>query len=84
MIVRKSIAQAIPKSQYYYQSRSGNRLFELGLSPLALTIVGSSSKEDLNAMDAILADQGASAFAQAFLAQKGIPNPFIGGRYEEA
>jgi type IV secretion/conjugal transfer VirB4 family ATPase len=78
------IAQAIPKSQYYYQSRSGNRLFELGLSPLALTIVGSSSKEDLNAMDAILADQGASAFAQAFLAQKGIPNPFIGGRYEEA
>jgi len=28
------IAQAIPKAQYYYQSRSGNRLFELGLSRL--------------------------------------------------
>jgi type IV secretion system protein VirB4 len=68
------IAQAIPKAQYYYQSRSGNRLFELGLSPLALTIVGSSSKDDLNAMDAILARTGPHGFAETFLARKNVRN----------
>lgn len=66
------IAQAIPKAQYYYQSRSGNRLFELGLSPTALAIVGSSSKEDLSTMDTVLAQVGRDGFADTFLARKGV------------
>jgi type IV secretion system protein VirB4 len=74
------IAQAIPKAQYYYQSRSGNRLFELGLSPTALTIVGSSNKDDLNAMDTVLAQHGHEGFAAAYLARKGIRHPFEGDR----
>src|SRR6185312_16472231 len=69
------IAQAIPKAQYYYQSRSGNRLFELGLSPTALAIVGSSSKEDLNTMDETVAKCGHEGFASALLARKGIHIP---------
>jgi type IV secretory pathway VirB4 component len=66
------IARAIPKSQYYYQSRSGNRLFELGLSRLALTMAGSSSRTDLSAIDRILSESGAPAFAEQFLQTKGV------------
>ncbi|MCU1483246.1 MAG: CagE TrbE VirB component of type transporter system [Subtercola sp.] len=64
------IAQAIPKAQYYYQSRTGNRLFQLGLSPTALTILGSSSKEDLNAMETVLSEFGRDGFGEAFLSHK--------------
>jgi type IV secretion system protein VirB4 len=64
------IATAVPKSQYYYQSRSGNRLFELGLSPTALAVVGSSSRDDLNVIDDTLDRVGVSGFADAFLAHK--------------
>ena len=64
------IANAVPKSQYYYQSRSGNRLFELGLSGTALAIVGSSSRDDLNLIDDILAKAGPAGFAEAFLTEK--------------
>jgi type IV secretion system protein VirB4 len=66
------IAQAIPKAQYYYQSRSGNRLFELGLSRLALTLAGSSSRPDLNEMDKIIAESGREGFAERFLRFKDI------------
>jgi type IV secretion system protein VirB4 len=66
------IAQAIPKAQYYYQSRSGNRLFELGLSRLALAIAGSSSREDLNFMDDVLTQYGRAGCADAFLRHKGL------------
>ena len=69
------IATAIPKAQYYYQSRSGNRLFELGLSPTALAIVGSSTREDLNRIDEILARTGNTGFAEAFLSEK-LSTPF--------
>ena len=35
-----------PKREYYYQSSAGNRLFELGLGPIALAAVGASSPGD--------------------------------------
>jgi type IV secretion/conjugal transfer VirB4 family ATPase len=66
------ISQAMPKAEYYYQSRSGDRLFELGLSPLALAIVGSSSRRDLNLMDDLLKEHGSDEFARTFLASKDI------------
>ena len=69
------IATAVPKSQYYYQSRLGNRLFELGLSPMALAVVGSSRREDLNLIDNLLGHVGPSGFADAFLAHKLSVNP---------
>jgi type IV secretion system protein TrbE len=63
------IANAQPKRHYYYQSPLGNRLFELGLGPLALAFVGASKPEDQRAMDAILAEHGTQgdAFATAWL-----------------
>ncbi|MGY2932132.1 type IV secretion/conjugal transfer VirB4 family ATPase [Bradyrhizobium sp. GM6.1] len=38
------IARATPKRDYYCQSRRGNRLFELGLGPVALAFCAASSK----------------------------------------
>src|SRR3981189_2500278 len=38
------LARATPKRDYYCQSRRGNRLFELGLGPIALALTAASSK----------------------------------------
>lgn len=65
------ISQATPKRDYYYQSRAGNRMFDLGLSRFALTACGSSSKEDLKLMDDIVAAHGTGEFAKRFLAARG-------------
>lgn len=40
------IKYSTPKRQYYFKSVEGNRLFELGLSPLELSYVAASSYED--------------------------------------
>ena len=40
------LARAMPKRDYYCQSRRGNRLFELGLSDVALALCAASSKTD--------------------------------------
>ena len=39
------IARAMPKRDYYCQSRRGNRLFELGLSEVALALCAASSRQ---------------------------------------
>src|SRR6516165_3693808 len=40
------LAIAAPKRDYYAQTARGNRLFELGLGPVALALTASSSPED--------------------------------------
>ena len=37
------IAEGIPKQQYYYKSELGSRMFNLALTPFALSFVGTSS-----------------------------------------
>lgn len=66
------IAQAIPKRQYYLQSRRGNRLFDLGLGGLALAICGASSPEDQVLIDRLLAASGSDGFAADFLRARGL------------
>ncbi|MCU4119139.1 conjugal transfer protein TrbE [Variovorax sp. N23] len=66
------VATAQPKRDYYYQSRLGNRVFDLGLGPVALAFAGASSPEDQRAMDAVLADGGADPFAAAWLRHRGL------------
>jgi type IV secretion system protein VirB4 len=66
------IARATPKRQYYLQSARGNRLFELGLGPIALTLCGASDPASQRRIDAILAEQGSEAFAGRFLAGAGL------------
>jgi len=68
------VATAQPKRDYYYQSRLGNRVFDLGLGPVALAFAGASSPEDQRAIDAVLADGSADpdAFAAAWLLHRGL------------
>lgn len=43
---RLILSKAMPKREYYYKSILGSRLFELALSPFALSYVASASKAD--------------------------------------
>lgn len=64
------IAQAMPKRDYYLQSRRGNRLFELNLGPVALTFCGASSANDQSLIDLTLAEQNSEPFAASWLRAK--------------
>ncbi|HUO22617.1 MAG TPA: conjugal transfer protein TrbE [Caulobacteraceae bacterium] len=65
------ITSATPKRDYYYQSAAGNRLFELGLGPIALAAVGASSPGDHKRIDLALA--GDEPFAAAFYRGQSLP-----------
>ncbi len=49
------LSRATPKRDYYCQSRRGNRLFELGLSEVALAFTAASSKADQAAITDVFA-----------------------------
>ena len=66
------IARSTPKRDYYCQSRRGNRLFELGLGPIALAFCAASSKADHVAIDRVLAEFGRDAFVETWLADRGL------------
>jgi type IV secretion system protein VirB4 len=63
---------AIPKREYYYQSREGNRLFELGLGDLQLAVCGASSPGDQARITRLLAMHGVGGFADAYLGERGL------------
>ena len=67
------IARATPKRHYYLQSARGNRLFELGLGPIALALCGASDPKAQARIDALLAGHGPDQFAARFLADAGLP-----------
>ncbi len=64
------LGRATPKRDYYCQSRRGNRLFELGLSEVALAFVAASGKPDQNAIARVLAEEGIARFAENWLREK--------------
>ncbi|MEO8654728.1 MAG: conjugal transfer protein TrbE, partial [Ramlibacter sp.] len=66
------IAHAQPKRDYYYQSRLGNRLFDLDLGPVALAFAGTAAPEDQRAIDRVLAASGVAGFAPAWLQERGL------------
>jgi type IV secretion system protein VirB4 len=66
------IARATPKRHYYLQSRRGNRLFELGLGPIALAFCGASGPAAQRRIDSILAEHGAEGFARRWLEAVGL------------
>ncbi len=66
------VARATPKRDYYVQSRFGNRLFDLGLGPVALAFVAAGTPHDHAAIDRVLAEHGASGFAGAWLTGRGL------------
>lgn len=66
------VARATPKRHYYLQSARGNRLFELGLGPIALALCGASDPVAQARVDALLAEGGNGDFAARFLADAGL------------
>jgi len=62
------LARATPKRDYYCQSRRGNRLFELGLGPVALAFCAASAKADHAAIERLTAEHGREAFTPTWLA----------------
>ncbi len=66
------ISRATPKRHYYLQSARGNRLFELGLGPIALALCGASDPATQTRIDALLAEHGADRFAARFLESVGL------------
>jgi len=67
------IARAVPKRDYYCQSRRGNRLFELGLGPIALAFCAAFSKADHAAIEQIFSEETPASFVSAWLADRGLP-----------
>src|SRR5713101_4650849 len=65
------LARAIPKRDYYCQSRRGNRLFELGLGEVALAFCAASSKTDQIAIARVIAEHGRDGFATEWLHLRG-------------
>ncbi|MBU73914.1 conjugal transfer protein TrbE [Spongiibacter sp.] len=61
------VATAEPKRDYYYQSRLGNRLFDLDLGRVALAFAGASTPEDQREIDALLASTSVPDFAADWL-----------------
>jgi type IV secretion system protein VirB4 len=67
------LARATPTRDYYLQSRVGDRLFDLGLGPVALAFCAASSKADQTAIGAVLEAVGKDGFAAAWLNLRGVP-----------
>ena len=63
---------ATPKRDYYAQTARGNRLFELGLGPIALALCGASTPDDQRLIDRCSAAGAGHGFAARFLEAKGL------------
>src|SRR3546814_8605656 len=66
------IASATPKRDYYCQSALGNRLFDLGLGPVAFAFAAASQRSDLNAISALIEAHGNDRFAESWLRHRGL------------
>ena len=66
------LARATPKRDYYCQSRRGNRLFELGLSDVALALCAASAKSDQPSITALHAEYRSDGFLAAWLRHRGL------------
>ena len=66
------IARAVPKRQYYLQSRRGNRLFELGLDAVALRFCAVSDPQSQKDIDAMVAEHGPAEFPRRWLREGGL------------
>jgi len=66
------VATAEPKRDYYYQSRLGNRLFDLDLGAVALAFAGAATPQDQREIDRVLAEVGVPGFAEAWLRHRGL------------
>ena len=66
------IATATPKRDYYLQSRRGNRLFDLALGRIALSLCGASDPASQRTIERLLEDGGSKDFLGRFLKARGV------------
>ncbi|HTB72093.1 MAG TPA: conjugal transfer protein TrbE [Polyangiaceae bacterium] len=66
------LAKAQKKRDYYYRSVKGRRLFELGLGPAALALVGASSQHDQAFLDELVATRDPRDYARALFERRGV------------
>lgn len=68
------IAQGQPKRDYYYTSPKGNRLYELGLGPIARAFCARTSKNDQRRAQALWQTAGgdSAAFNRLWLVSEGL------------
>jgi type IV secretion system protein VirB4 len=66
------LQQAIPKRDYYYQSRDGNRLFELGLGPVQLAFCAAGAAEDHARLTLLFQQHGTAGLLDAYLRELGL------------
>ena len=67
------LSLATAKRDYYAQTARGNRLFALGLQPIALALTTAGSPKDQDLIDRLLASGSKESFAAAFLRAKDLP-----------
>ena len=61
-----------PKREYYYQSRLGNRIFELLLGPIALAFTAKSRPEDKTQIKMLINQHGRNNFLEHYLKTVGL------------
>ncbi len=66
------IARAVPKRDYYFQSRQGNRLFDLNLGPVALSFCAASSPEDQKLLSRLSQETNDTDFANKYLKERNL------------
>ncbi len=66
------ISEAAPKRDYYIQTRAGARLADLALGSAALAFLGASTPRHQTAIDNLIAEGDAGAFASAWLKASGL------------
>jgi type IV secretion system protein VirB4 len=66
------LSVAAPKRDYYAHTARGNRLFELGLGPVALALCSASSPDDQKLVDHCMQEDPTIGFAARFLMAKGL------------
>lgn len=65
------IAEGIPKQQYYYKSELGSRMFNLALTPFALSFVGTSSPGEQMMVKNFLDEHPDEDFAEYWIRSHG-------------
>jgi type IV secretion system protein VirB4 len=66
------LAKAQKKRDYYYRSVKGRRLFQLGLGPAALALVGMSGEADQRFLDTMIATRPRDEYARAMFERRGV------------
>jgi type IV secretion system protein TrbE len=66
------LSTATPKRQYYYQSRLGNRLFDVELGPIAMIVCAASRTEDKVLVKELREKHGRENFLLEYFKTKGL------------